>query len=63
MTRYTYATGYKTRESAELALEDMFAEGEVSPGEDPQIEPARVATIANGGVKSRVTGYIITLKG
>lgn len=34
---YVYAT-YKSRERAEAALEDMFAAGEVSPGEFPKIE-------------------------
>lgn len=38
MPRYTYASGYKTREAAEEALEDMFAHAEVSECERPRIE-------------------------
>jgi hypothetical protein len=37
MTRYTYAYGYRSRQAATIALEDMFAAGEVSPGERPKI--------------------------
>lgn len=35
---YVYAYGYKSRDKAESALENMFAEGEVSLGEEPKIE-------------------------
>lgn len=38
MTRFTYASGYKTREAAEAALEDMFAFDEVSECERPKVE-------------------------
>ena len=35
--RYSYAWGFKTREAAEAALEDLISNGEVSLGEDPQV--------------------------
>ena len=39
MGRYRYAIGeYLTYEEAEEALEDLLADGEVSPGEDPAIQ-------------------------
>lgn len=36
--RYTYAGGFKSRAAAEMALEGMFAAGEVSEGERPKVE-------------------------
>lgn len=39
MARRTYACGYRTRQAAEDELEAMFAEGDVSPGEQPEVEP------------------------
>jgi hypothetical protein len=47
--RYDYAI-YRTRKAAERALLDMFASGEVSPGEFPEI-------IEHG------SRFIITLQG
>lgn len=38
MNSYWYGTGYKTREAALNALEDMYAEGEVCEGERPVIQ-------------------------
>jgi hypothetical protein len=35
---YWYAYGYKSREAALEALDRMFADDEVSPGELPRIE-------------------------
>lgn len=52
--RYVYAS-YKTRERAETGLEDMFAEGEVSRGEAPRIEPKR-------DHRQRVVAYQVTLE-
>lgn len=39
MSRYIYATGFKTREAAEDGLESLYASAEVSEGERPRIEP------------------------
>lgn len=50
MLRYDYGF-YKTREAAELALEDMYATGEVCEGERPRIEPPR-----RSGGKSKAIG-------
>jgi uncharacterized protein len=36
--RYSWAYGYKSRQSAEDAIEDAYANGEVSLCEDPQAE-------------------------
>lgn len=52
-SRFVYAF-YKTRERAEESLEDSYAEGDVSPGDDPRIE-RRVDH------RGRVVGYAITL--
>ena len=49
--RFDYAK-YKSRERAELGLEDMFASGEVSEGERPKI----VRRNTENGVR-----YFITL--
>ena len=53
--RFDYAT-YKSRERAELALEDMFATGDVFECEGPEIEKRRV--LRNGDFVNR---YFITL--
>jgi hypothetical protein len=47
--RFTYST-HKTRDAAEMALEDYFATGEVSEGDCPRIE-------------ARNGRYLITLNG
>ena len=39
MIRYTYAYGYKTREAAEIALDDCMAGDEISECELPKISP------------------------
>lgn len=52
---FQYAKGYKTRDAAELALENMMPE-EISEGEHPKVEPY---TITKDG--KRVTRYAITL--
>ncbi|MER9685896.1 hypothetical protein [Mesorhizobium sp. M0139] len=51
--RFIYAAA-KTRARAEAIIEDMFADGEVSQGEDPQIERL---TDHHG----KVTGYAVSL--
>lgn len=51
--RFIYATA-KTRDRAESILEDMFADGDVTRGEDPRIERL---TDHHGHVK----GYAVTL--
>ena len=38
---YWYAWGYKSREAALDALDSLYCDGEVSPGELPRIEPYR----------------------
>lgn len=58
MVRYTYGTGYKTRARASEALDDMFADGEVSECERPEIE--KYTVILKEGKASR---YKITLEG
>lgn len=35
--RYTYSFGHRSREAAYMALEDLFASGDVTPGEKPRI--------------------------
>lgn len=63
MVRYTYAYGYRSRDHAETALEELFAGGEVSPGEKPEIEryTARVCAPTSTG-KTEVHRYSITLE-
>ena len=41
MLRVTYAYGFKTRDAAETALVDCFANGEISEGEGPEISSYR----------------------
>ena len=38
MARYTYGKGYTSSDTAFDAMSDMFAEGEISRGEFPQVE-------------------------
>lgn len=61
-TRYTYAFGYKSREHAETALEELFAGGEISPCENPRIESyvARICAPTSTG-KTTVKRFSITL--
>lgn len=63
-TRYTYTYGYRSREHAETALQELFAGGEVSPGEFPEIEryTARVCAPTSTG-RTEVYRYRITLAG
>lgn len=61
--RYTYAYGYKTRERAELALEDMFAGGEVSEGEHPRIETYQIDGHALELSRKSPIRYCITVEG
>ena len=56
---YDYATGYRTAQAAEAALDDAFATGDVVAGERPQIHAYKV-TAPNGGWRYR---YRITLHG
>ena len=42
MDRITYGYGYKSRQRAQEALEDMLAHGEVSMGERPRIETYQI---------------------
>jgi len=53
--RHTYAYGYRTRDAAEAALVDCFANGDVSPGDDPRVEPY--------ATRDGATRYRITLAG
>lgn len=53
-TRYTYGY-YRTEQRALDALEDMYAAGEVSQGEEPRIEVKR-------DHRKRITHYEITLQ-
>lgn len=50
--RFYYATGYKTREAAEMALFDLYADGEVSPSEWPLVERY---TAKNGKTRYGIT--------
>lgn len=58
---YWYATGYKTRERAEKALEELFAVGDVSEGEFPRIE--RYAVLDETTVARWSYRYGIKLQG
>jgi hypothetical protein len=51
--RYRYASA-KTREKAEAILEDCFAEGEISVGEAPRVEPIK-------DHRGRIIRYDLTL--
>jgi hypothetical protein len=51
--RFDYGM-FKTREKAELALEDYFANGEVSNADQPRIEPRKT---------SRGIWYAVALNG
>lgn len=51
--RFIYGI-YKTRDRAEQSLEDMFAEGDASPGEDIKIEAVK-------DHRRRISFYAITL--
>lgn len=53
-TRYTYGY-YRSEQRALAALEDMYAAGEVSEGEEPRIEAKR-------DHRKRITHYEITLR-
>jgi len=53
MSKYTYAFGYRTREAAETALEDMFACGEVSQAERPTVESYSMDTANDTMMKRR----------
>ena len=55
MSRYWYAYGFASKEAAQDVLDDMFAAGEVSNGEAPEIK-----TYVNGNNAVR---YGITLNG
>ncbi len=59
MSRHTYAWGYKTREAAEDALEDMFAFDEVSQCSRPQISAYKTRNVTTG---APVVRYQITLQ-
>lgn len=52
--RYVWSR-HRTREAAELSLEDDFATGTVSTGEKPEIEVKR-------DHRKRVVGYVVTLE-
>jgi len=54
--RYDYGF-YRTRERAEMALEEMFATGEVSEGERPEIEKRGGKTRSEAKAKYH---YVIT---
>lgn len=56
--RYTYSQGYRSRDAAELALDDAHATGDVLPGERPEIEAYSVTRDGR-----RLTRYRITLAG
>lgn len=55
LTRYTYGSGYKTRQAALDMIEDGFAAGEISESERPQIE-----SYTNAKGQRR---YLVTLLG
>jgi hypothetical protein len=40
---YWYAYGYKTADAAALAIEDMYADGEISPCNDPRVKAYQTA--------------------
>ena len=59
MTNYFwYIRGLKNRDAAETALEDLFAHGEVTPGERPRIQRYNGTHKITG---EKVTRYGITL--
>lgn len=62
--RYTYGYGYKSREHAEVALEELIAGGDISLGERPRIEfyHAKVCAPTSTG-KTAVRRYSISLEG
>jgi hypothetical protein len=37
--RYWYAYGYRTQQAALDAIEDMYADGEISPCNAPRVKP------------------------
>ncbi len=37
--RYWYAYGYKTADAAAAAIDDMYADGEISPCDAPRVAP------------------------
>lgn len=41
-SRYCYAFGYRSRTAAELALDNAFASGDVTPGECPAVNSYRL---------------------
>ena len=53
--RYRWSS-HKTRERAEQSLEDDYADGAVSAGERPRIEPVK-------DHRGRVVRYDVTLNG
>lgn len=62
MARFTYASGYKTRDAADAALEDMFAFDEVSECERPRVEAYEAwVTAPAGHPVTTARRYCITL--
>lgn len=53
--RFTYSYGYRTRDAAEAALDDCFANGDVSHGDAPAVEAYKN--------RDGATRYRITLAG
>lgn len=56
--RYDYGF-YSTQAKAEMALEDMYADGEVSSGEAPKIVKRSTRTRQSGTTKSV---FVVTLE-
>lgn len=67
VSRYTYAQGYKSRDTALQALSDMFADSLVSEGEAPRVESyastRKERLNAFNVIEHRVTKWRITLAG
>ena len=61
MTRITYGYGYKSRQRAQEALEDMLAHGEVSMGERPRIETYQIDGSALELSRKSPVRYCITV--
>ena len=59
MTRHTYAWGYKSRDAAQDALNDLLSENEVSMCERPEVSPYKTRNVTTG---APVVRYQITLQ-
>lgn len=50
---FTYASGYKSRDAAQEAIDDLFCDGEIDRCDNPQIRTYSVTLLDTGGKAQR----------